>query len=204
MNKPKWSEWENIPIASIFEVCALSLDIEPTSLTRELVTGARGDQIIVSGFNDNGTENDFYYRCKILHANLSEKEYFKEPSEKKSLTTDTNIVTINARVRISEFITWSMKTVKWKIPTEMLNFSGATNQISRKSTYKMHRQEQAILDELRKGGFDPLKLPKASGNQSGAKKIIKSALNGKEPFTSPTSFEATWDRLRADDQIKTE
>lgn len=60
------------------------------------------------------------------------------------------------------------------------------------------QQENAILNWLRKIGYDPLKLPVPPSGKSGIKKLCREAVQ----FSSPSVFNTAWDRLRANGEIK--
>ena len=63
---------------------------------------------------------------------------------------------------------------------------------------KQREQEDAILDEIRRLGFDPLALPARSPGKAGVKAIIRKALDKKAPFDGKSTFGYAWERLRAD------
>lgn len=56
-------------------------------------------------------------------------------------------------------------------------------------------QNEAIIQELKKQGFDPLALPKNPPGKPGVKKLIRSALDGKGLFIGTTVFNRAWERL---------
>ena len=59
-------------------------------------------------------------------------------------------------------------------------------------------QDAAILDALKEGGFDPLKLPKNKPGKPGAKATVRTALVGvNRSFPKEgTQFDHAWERLR--------
>lgn len=56
-------------------------------------------------------------------------------------------------------------------------------------------QEEAIIQELKNRGFDPLALSKNLPGKPGVKKLIRSALDGKWLFSGTTVFDRAWERL---------
>lgn len=64
-------------------------------------------------------------------------------------------------------------------------------------------QDNAIICEIRKQGYDPLALPKNPTGKPGVKAIIRTALSGNKLFGSPSStiFNKAWERLAARDDI---
>ncbi len=204
MKKPIWSDWEHIPVVSLFEICALSLNIAPASLTRELVTTSKRDEIRIHGFVDDKTHEAFYKRCKVLYANLDIDRFFTLPSGVQNKHADSNIISIDARVSVSEFIRWAVMEVGWEIPEELKRLSKEKTKASPQpiKRSKMREQEELILKVLKDLGYDPLNLPKASGAISGAKYKVRNQLGSEHPFESMTSFDTTWERLRKDGCIK--
>ena len=57
-------------------------------------------------------------------------------------------------------------------------------------------QEDAILEEIRRLGHDPLNFPKNSPGKSGVKKEIRTALANNKLFIGDTVFDKAWGRLR--------
>jgi hypothetical protein len=66
---------------------------------------------------------------------------------------------------------------------------------------KMRDQEQAILDEIIRQGYDPKALPPLKSGKSGVKAVVRKALNGKYPFDKTSSFKRAWEQLRDDESI---
>lgn len=60
-------------------------------------------------------------------------------------------------------------------------------------------QDNAIICEIKKQGYDPLALPKNPTGKPGVKAIIRTALSGNKLFGSPNStiFNKAWERLAA-------
>lgn len=64
-------------------------------------------------------------------------------------------------------------------------------------------QDNAIICEIKKQGYDPLALPKNPTGKPGVKAIIRTALSGNKLFgsLSSTIFNKAWERLAARDDI---
>jgi hypothetical protein len=129
MAKPNWAEWRDIPTAALWEVCALSLDIEPRTLKRYVEPYRNRDIILFEPFSDDETEKEFYRRCRILHANLNEP-FFAAQYERPKNSDEVNI---GAYVRICEFLTW-VRQKEWSLPPELILPN--TNQTHRSKTQK--------------------------------------------------------------------
>lgn len=63
---------------------------------------------------------------------------------------------------------------------------------------KRTQQEDAILAEIQKQGFDPMSLPPNCSGYSGAKKVIRKSLQKSPLFKGWTTFDKAWERLRGD------
>lgn len=57
-------------------------------------------------------------------------------------------------------------------------------------------QDETILQEIKKQGYNPLKLPKRQAGKPGVKAAIRAVVDGKGLFTGTTVFDASWERLR--------
>jgi hypothetical protein len=58
-------------------------------------------------------------------------------------------------------------------------------------------QDNAIICEIKKQGYDPLALPKNQNGKPGVKAIIRAALSDNELFVGSTIFDKAWIRLAA-------
>ena len=65
----------------------------------------------------------------------------------------------------------------------------------------MPDQEKAILQEIRKLGYDPKELPKSKPNAPGVKAQVRIALKLSELFKGKYVFRKAWERLRLDEDI---
>lgn len=61
---------------------------------------------------------------------------------------------------------------------------------------KLRDQEEAILAEIVKLGYDPKRFPKNDPGKPGVKTQIRNCLIKTELFKGPTIFKKTWERLR--------
>jgi hypothetical protein len=64
------------------------------------------------------------------------------------------------------------------------------------------RQQDSILDEIRRQGFEPQALPGYSFGKRGVKSAIRRELKDSPLFKAKTAFKNAWDRLRDDDLIR--
>ena len=62
-------------------------------------------------------------------------------------------------------------------------------------------QNEVILAEIRKQGFDPLALPKNETGKNGTKYAIRLALDGRGLFVGKTVFNKAWERLTSNAEI---
>ncbi|MCX7258573.1 MAG: hypothetical protein NTZ64_18155 [Polaromonas sp.] len=62
-------------------------------------------------------------------------------------------------------------------------------------------QDNAIICEIQKQGYDPLALPKNPKGKPGVKAIIRAALSDNELFVGSTIFNKAWERLAASADI---
>lgn len=57
-------------------------------------------------------------------------------------------------------------------------------------------QDETIIQEIKKQGFDPLALPKNPPGKRGVKAAIRAAVKGNILFIGTTVFDDAWERLR--------
>jgi len=69
------------------------------------------------------------------------------------------------------------------------------------SRTKMPDQEKAILQEIRKLGYDPKKLPKSKPNAPGVKAKVRADLRSCDLFVGSKVFDKAWERLRKAKEI---
>ena len=66
---------------------------------------------------------------------------------------------------------------------------------------KLRDQEEAILAEIVKLGYDPKNLPKFIAGKKGVKNMVQVSLNNHPLFEAKTAFKHAWDNLLAHDLI---
>lgn len=66
---------------------------------------------------------------------------------------------------------------------------------------RMRAQEEAILDELKRIGYDPKNLPANSPGKPGVKSKVRRVLKVTKLFIGKNTFKSTWERLAALDLI---
>jgi hypothetical protein len=114
-NKPNWKEWKHMPEVQVWQACALSLDIEPSSIKwypRSWETGPYSDQLFEDeSFQSENEKKEFKSRQRILLNNLNSKE--------NSLWFSPNLNRPNlGEVSLPEFAAWC-SSVEWSIPEEL-------------------------------------------------------------------------------------
>jgi len=77
----------------------------------------------------------------------------------------------------------------------------ATDLLSEPDT-RFNRQKKAVLDEIKRQGYDPKALPKNSPGLRGVKADIRAVLDGSSLFDKQSSFDKVWDKLRNKGFIK--
>jgi hypothetical protein len=65
----------------------------------------------------------------------------------------------------------------------------------------LQAQEEAILQQLVRMGYDPMRLPEREPGKPGAKAATKRAIGKAGTWSRPTVFEKAWKRLRTDGRI---
>ena len=80
------------------------------------------------------------------------------------------------------------------LDTAMQSHSGVS---TRTPFPRQAAQEAAILAEIARQGYDPLKLPVAAPGKPGVKASVKQALGNTGLWTSKKVFDKAWERLRA-------
>ena len=66
---------------------------------------------------------------------------------------------------------------------------------SQKPLQRSAAQDAAILDEIKKQGYNPTALPKNDPGKSGIKAAVRQALSKKKLFSGTTVFDKAWERL---------
>jgi hypothetical protein len=118
MTTPNWREWEHTPEVRVWQACALSLNIEPNSMTRSrngwMRAPGNGPFFEDESFPSDAVKAEFGLRQRVLLANLSKRELFSPGI----LSTNTPG---NCGVRLPEFAAWASAVVKWgDLPPELV------------------------------------------------------------------------------------
>lgn len=113
---PNWREWSFTPEVSLWQACALSLNIEPHSMRK--ITRYRD-------FNDPTFEQDSFptaeakaeyeLRHRVLLANLSDSRFFSTDSRRAYQLPDQYVI------ELAEFAAWADAVVSWQgLPPELV------------------------------------------------------------------------------------
>ena len=112
MKKPDWSEWSLMPKVEVWQAVALSMNLEPHDLRRDVHTPflGFGSFFKPGSFSNLNTEREFEKRLRILEANLEDSAKFPN-------------AVINREFRLSilalpEFSAW-VASVGWEMPEEL-------------------------------------------------------------------------------------
>lgn len=79
--------------------------------------------------------------------------------------------------------------------------AGADDAAKPKPRIRLREQEDAILAEIRKQGFDPMALPRDLPGKAGVKAAVRESLKGSPLFEGATTFDKAWERLVKDGRI---
>jgi hypothetical protein len=113
---PDWREWGHMPKVEVWQACALSLNIDPHSLTKcqdwESDTRDGYPYFRDASFPSKTISKEFYLRRRVLIANLpNNPEWFTY----KSLSTAGS-----SPLSTSEFAAWAVSKMQWPdIPPEL-------------------------------------------------------------------------------------
>ena len=116
---PDWKEeWSHKPKVSLWQACALSLDIEPYTLEHSdtaWMGGPDGGPVFTArSFPSDAVKQSFERRLRVLIANITDNRYF---SPYIATTRDVAY----DEVRLDEFAAWAMNVVKWDgLPPELV------------------------------------------------------------------------------------
>lgn len=103
-------------------------------------------------------------------------------------------------ITLTSLKAWALQTLNLKILPGILTIDSVQSKsvIQKEKTpprVKMRKQEDAILDEIKRMGFDPKCLPKDEHGKPGIKADVKHVLKGNILFSGKTSYAKTWERL---------
>lgn len=118
MTKPNWSVWLLMPDVKVWEACALSIGIEPSSMEGEefhwMDDSGTGPKFTSETFPNHEVENKYKDRLKLLGANLTDRDYFS-----------AGVIAYGkgaglCSVRLDEFANWATSKAKWlDLPPEL-------------------------------------------------------------------------------------
>ena len=125
MQKPNWREWKHTPDVTVWQACALSLDINP----RRLVPDTRlidryptkGPFFLPQNFASKEVEEEFDLRQRLLLVNLPNYTFF--PTRYRDRWEGSRREG-NSLVRLPEFASWAVSVVMWEgMPPELIELA---------------------------------------------------------------------------------
>lgn len=200
-----WELWAHMPKATLREVVAVSLGIDPSALKPQ------------RGCVEPG--KDFEHRLKLACAFVS------HVGPLKSLDTlpPNHLMggPATATVSLPQFAAWAL-SMGWELPERFPRMKAAPRQPTTpspapvvpiepqaapvvvaaktpqaKPLQRTAAQDAAILCEIKKQGYDPLALPKNPDGKPGVKASVRTALLSHPLFIGSTVFDKAWVRLAA-------
>jgi len=132
MKRPNWNEWKHTPSVTVWQACALSMDIDPHSMVphrrligtssgvgRPMEKDAVGPSLEPYDFSSPDEKEEFERRQRALRMHLSNRKFFS-PGVLNQIQQD------NSLVRLSEFASWAVSVVEWKgLPAELVEMGKA-------------------------------------------------------------------------------
>ena len=116
--RPKWDEWQHTPNVRLFEACALSIDIDPRSMTSTgndwMIGYPTLSTYAAKCFPNQDKADEYHLRQRVLWANVPNSELFPSavvhPKNPSVSTTS-----------LKEFAAWAVSVVKWEhMPPELV------------------------------------------------------------------------------------
>lgn len=135
---------------------------------------------------------------------------FEEASQRRALAVASNADLSKQAERAmaatkTAWFAWRKAMVRHLLqPSEVGGTSNKSDAVPTKRVLASAVQDAAILDAIRKAGYDPLKFPKNPPGKPGIKAKIRNVLDGVKgtPFAGGGKrFEIAWGRLLASKQI---
>jgi hypothetical protein len=106
---PNWKEWSSAPEVRIWQACALSLNIDPHSMTKEILPRlGSGPFFEPKSFPSSDIKAEFERRQNALFSNLSNGNYFAPCIQSYGTQPGNSIV------RLSQFAAWAVLEVNWE------------------------------------------------------------------------------------------
>jgi hypothetical protein len=97
-------------------------------------------------------------------------------------------------------IDWEFAAGAQVEPPAVIKAIQRTNQQSA-ARKKSGAQQNAVLDEIKRLGYEPTQLPKRISGKRTVKADVNAALDGNPLFIAPTAFKRAWDELRSKGHI---
>lgn len=133
MKSPNWNEWKHTPDVTVWQACALSMDIDPHSMVphrrligtssgvgRPMEKDAVGPSLEPYDFSSPDEKEKFERRQRVLRMHLSNRTCFS-PGVLNQIQPD------NSLVRLSEFASWAQSVVMWDdMPMELVDLASAS------------------------------------------------------------------------------
>lgn len=125
MKTPDWSEWGLMPKVELWQAVALSMNLEPHALRKDVHTPLLGFGSFFkpNSFPSSAIEREFEKRLRILGANL---EYSKQFSDAIVNYGELRL----SIVALPEFSAWAV-SVGWEIPEELAKKSAKADEDDR-------------------------------------------------------------------------
>jgi hypothetical protein len=125
MQKPNWREWKHTPDVTVWQACALSLDINPQRLVPDTRLMARypskGPFFLARNFASKEVEEEFDLRQRLLLRNLPNYTFF--PTRYRDRWEGSRREG-NSLVRLPEFASWAVSVVMWEgMPPELIELA---------------------------------------------------------------------------------
>ena len=116
MKKPDWNEWSLMPRVELWQAVALSMDLEPHDLHRDVHTPLLGFGSFFkpNSFPSSIIEREFEKRLRILEANIEDSAKFPDAVINGELRRSI--------VELPEFSVWAV-SVGWEMPEELAKTS---------------------------------------------------------------------------------
>lgn len=171
MNGPDWREWKHTPDVTVWQACALSMNIEPRSMrpTENGWMGGYGSPL--SFMHTNASEKEeFELRQRVLMANLS----------RESLDAQTPNRTT---VRLSLFAFFAVSIVKWEgLPPELVALADVP------------KREEAPATTMPDAAPDPTYATPSRASEKAASEVV--VLRKRSAFIA--QFSGMWPTIKRD------
>jgi len=124
MKKPDWSEWSLMSKVELWQAVALSMDLEPHDLHRDVHTPLLGfgSFFVPNSFPSSAIEREFEKRLRILEANIEDSAKFPDAVINGELRRSI--------VELPEFSAWAA-SVGWEMPDELATKSPEADECDR-------------------------------------------------------------------------